>query len=449
MNLISLTRTIRPLGRRSREATENFRDRRIRELVAHAYAHVPFYRSLYDRHGVNPAKVRGFGDLTMLPVATREEIQRARPGDLVAAGVDPTKLRVRRTNGTTGEPLAIRRTSAESLLLRQYYFQAFRSIGVRRNDLAVRTALPRPGEVELGESVLRRTANRLGIYPTASILASHPSAVLKELIRLEPAIVGGVPGGLSLTAARWTDAEREKVRSAAWPRLVVTGGELLKRQTRAHLAEVFAARVIDMYSSVEFDLIASECLETGHYHVSDETVALEIIEGSDHAGAGQCGQPVGTALHSFAAPLVRFPLSDSITAGESTCACGMNLSTIRDIQGRSMDYLELPDGTITHDQKIEEAVGHAAGWVRQIQVSQPAIDRLVLRLAPLRTPSADELDRVRTYLEQFLNHAVKVEVTIDPNLGPQGGEKFLSMIPLRNASSTNRSPGHPSTPKGE
>jgi hypothetical protein len=114
-----------------------------------------------------------------------------------------------------------------------------------------------------------------------------------------------------------------------------------------------------------------------------------------------------------------------------------------------MDYLELPDGTITHDQKIEEAVGHAAGWVRQIQVSQPAIDRLVLRLAPLRTPSADELDRVRTYLEQFLNHAVKVEVTIDPNLGPQGGEKFLSMIPLRNASSTNRSPGHPSTPKGE
>jgi hypothetical protein len=102
--------------------------------------------------------------------------------------------------------------------------------------------LPRPGEVELGESVLRRTANRLGIYPTASILASHPSAVLKELIRLEPAIVGGVPGGLSLTAARWTDAEREKVRSAAWPRLVVTGGELLKRQTRARNYRGFRSR---------------------------------------------------------------------------------------------------------------------------------------------------------------------------------------------------------------
>jgi phenylacetate-CoA ligase len=227
-----------------------------------------------------------------------------------------------------------------------------------------------------------------------------------------------------MTMARASDAQRELIRSAPWPRLVVTGGERLRSQVRTHLSESFGARVIDMYSSVEFNLIASECADTGHYHVSDETVALEIVSGSDRAGSGQAGTPVGTALHSFAAPIIRYPLGDLVTAGETRCACGVNLSTIRNIQGRSMDYFEFPDGTITHDQKIEEAVAHGAGWVRQIKISQPETDRLLLRLAPLRDPSADEVTHLRDYLGGFLEHAVKVDIVLDPGLGPENGDKM-------------------------
>jgi phenylacetate-coenzyme A ligase PaaK-like adenylate-forming protein len=424
MSPFAVTRTLIPLGKRSRAAIENFRDRQIRELVAHAYANVPFYRQLYDMNGARVTKVRGFEDLPMLPVATRKDLQRAALGDLVAAGVDAAKLHVRRTNGTSNEPLGIRKTRAESRLLNQYYFQAFRAIGVRPRDLAVGTALPRPGEPVPRKSIYRRAANRIGFYPTEMILKSTPDAVISELMRLKPEIVGGLPGRLSMTMARASRAQRELITSAPWPRLVVTGGERLRSQVRTHLAETFGAPVIDMYSSVEFNLIASECAETGHYHVSDETVALEIVNGSDHVASGKVGNPVGTALHSFAAPIIRYPLGDLVTAGETTCSCGVNLSTIREIQGRSMDYFEFPDGTITHDQKIEEAVAHGAGWVRQIKISQPEKDRLLLRLAPLRDPSSDEVTHLRNYLNGFLENAIEIDIVLDPALGPENGDKM-------------------------
>jgi phenylacetate-CoA ligase len=423
-------RTLRSQSRRTRSELENFRDRQIRELVAHAYANVPFYRRLYDTHGISPGKVRGFGDLPMLPLATRSELQRAAESDLVARGIDPRTLRIRRTNGTTGEPLSVRRTSAESALLRLYYFQAFRSLGVRRTDLSVGIRLPRPGSAHPSVNLPRQIANRAGLYARVTLVAENPMRLLEALKRLSPAILGGVPGLLSTIAARWPAEAREEIRSANWPRLVVTGGERLTPSVRTHLRDVFGARVLDMYSSHEFNLIASECPATGSYHVSDETVALEVLDGTRAAMPGETGQPVGTALHSFAAPLIRYALGDLVTMGTTQCDCGVPHSTIREIQGRIMHYLELPDGMIVHHNKIEEAVGYAAGWVRQTQVSRPRIDLLVLRLAPLRDPSAEEIDHVRTSVEAYLHHHVTVEIVIDPELGPEDGEKFRPLIPL-------------------
>jgi phenylacetate-CoA ligase len=413
---------------RTRSQVENFRDRQIRKLVAHAYANVPFYRRLYDAHGISPGKVRGYGDLPMLPLATRAELQRTAASDLIARGVDQQRLRVRQTTGTTGEPLLVRRTSAESTLLQLFRFQLFRKLGVRRTDLSVGIRLPRPASVHSHVGLSRRIANRVGFYPRAALVAENPTQVLKDLNQLSPAILGGVPGLLSAIAARWPAKTIEEIRSAKWPRLVVTSGERLTPSVRNHLRDVFGTRVVDMYTTEEFHLIAYECPEAGSYHVSDETVALEVIDGARSAMPGETGQPVGTALHSFAAPLIRYALDDVVPMGGTQCDCEFPRSTIKEIQGRVMHYMEFPDGLILHHAKIEQAVGLAAPWVRQTQTAQSRIDVLVLRVAPMRDPSAEEIDTLRSSLETYLNDRVTVEVVIDHDLGPEDGEKFRSLV---------------------
>ncbi len=428
--LIAL-RALRSQNLRSRSDVENFRDRQIRELVAHAYANVPFYTKLYDAHGISPSKVRGFGDLQLLPLVTKTDLQRGNESELIARGVDHKSLHIRLTTGTTGEPLFVRRTSAESSLLRLYRFQAFRSLGVRRADLSVGIQLPRADSSSPSNTLFRRLANRVGFYPRMTIVAEDLMLLLKELKRLSPPILGGVPSVLSKIVTRWPANARDEIRSASWPRLLVTGGEHLSQSVATHLRDFFGTQVVDMYSSEEFNLIATECLTTGSYHVSDESVALEILDGTRSILPGETGEAVGTALHSFAAPLIRYALGDLVKFGATPCACGFPNSTIAEIQGRIIHYLELPEGEIIHHNKIEQAVAYAAGWVRQTQVSQPRIDHLVLRLAPLRNPSEQEIAHLCNSVEMILRKRVTVEIIMDADLGPEEGQKFRPMIPLQ------------------
>jgi phenylacetate-CoA ligase len=431
-------RTAGKLGRRSLADVENFRDRRIRALVTHAYENVPFYRRLYDEHGVRASMVRGTADLPMLPRITKHDLQSVPVSERIASGLDISRLHMRCTTGTTGEPLEVYRTPSESRVLGLYYFQAFRSLGVRRSDLAAGIALPRPGEVHR-YPFFRRVANRAGLFPVANVLAENAADALAEFKRLRPSIIGGIPGRISLFAASWTEAEKEFVRNAPWPRLIITGGERLKHPVRSHLSHAFGARVFDMYSNVEFHLIASECPSTGEYHVSDETVAMEILDGDKPVSEGETGQPVMTALHQFASPLIRYEISDRVTKGKNVCDCGVSYSTIKSVHGRSMDFFTLPDGSVFHDVKLEEAVAFSAPWARQLQVRQQYPDHIVIKLAPFGDVPDGGVEKVRTYLANFMSNRATVDVVIEPSLGPAPHEaKFRSMIRARDAEPTTR-----------
>lgn len=89
-----------------------------------------------------------------------------------------------------------------------------------------------------------------------------------------------------------------------------------------------------------------------------------------------------------------------------------------------MHYMEFPGGLTLHHAKIEQAVGLAAPWVRQTQIAQSRMDLLLLRVARLKDPSAEEIDTLRFSLEAYLHDRVTVDVVIDPDLGPEDWRNF-------------------------
>jgi len=430
-------RTAGRAGRAARSKIENFRDRQIRAVVTHAYNNVAFYRRLYDEHGVSPARIRGTGDLNMLPRVSKRDLQSVPLADRITTGLDISKLRTCRTTGTTGEPLTVFRRRAESRLLALFYFQGFRSLGVERSDLSASIEQRVPGSQMRSDSFLRRAANRCRFYPVAKVRVDNAADAFAELTRLRPEIVGCPPGRLSHFIASWSNAEQEFVRHAAWPHMVVTGGETLTPSLRSHLSDVFGTRVFDTYCTAEFNLMASECPSTGAYHVCDESIVLEVWAGERPALEGEVGQPVVTGLHSFAAPLIRYEVTDDVTMGSVVCECGASLSTLRGINGRSLDFFELPDGTVFTDVRIELAVGVGAPWARQAQVRQLTPELIEVRVAPLGAPPVDGAAKLRRHLEDFFGNRITLEVIIDPELGPRGAEKFRSMIRLNDEAPRN------------
>src|SRR3954447_18319104 len=94
----------------SQTELKSFQDAQLRRLVCHAYESVPFYRKLFDRHRLHPRHIRGTKDLELIPIISKQDMRGLPAENLLAQGLEPSRLLTARTSGSSGEPFVIRRT---------------------------------------------------------------------------------------------------------------------------------------------------------------------------------------------------------------------------------------------------------------------------------------------------------------------------------------------------
>ena len=99
---------------------------RLRRLLKHAYKQVPYYRRLFDEHGIRPKDISNIDDLQKIPILTKRVLQQENPSDFVAEGVDPNQCVAIRTSGSTGLPLTVFRTKDEEIYGEMTYYPGFR-----------------------------------------------------------------------------------------------------------------------------------------------------------------------------------------------------------------------------------------------------------------------------------------------------------------------------------
>lgn len=398
------------------EQLARFRDERLKALVRHAYERVPFYRRLFDNAGVKPRHIRGVRDLGRLPCVTRKDIQSLPLEEILARGVASDKLVTHRTSGSSGAPLTIRRTKAEELLLAAFRLRAMFAMGLRMTD--------RRGGVSYcpwepcGERKWPLHM-RMGLLPTHPVhCLSEPGRIIARLKEIDPDVVVGYAESLARVAPLLTDTDRLQLH----PRFVATGAEVLSPEMRRRIREGFRAPVYDFYGSHEFNLLAWECPVTGSYHVCDDTLILEVLRGGRPAEPGEEGEVVGTALHSYAMPFIRYRLTDLVVRGSGRCSCGSAFSTISGIQGRLMDRFLLPDGRRIHPYTIVDPLIAKVPWVSQYRLIQRQLDRIEITLVPEHQPAAGELARVRELISGELGRAVELDISLTDELplGPAG-----------------------------
>ena len=171
-------------ARASRDEIGAYQSARLRRLVSHAYRSVPYYRALFDRHGVAPYHVRTVADVALIPITTKRDLQQAPAVEVVARGLDPDRLLVHSTSGSSGEPLSIRRTWLEERLGTAFRLRALHGLGLRVTDRRVGVGLLRPHDPrdwDLPQRVLRM----VGIYRREVVdCLSAPEEILGRLEEL-------------------------------------------------------------------------------------------------------------------------------------------------------------------------------------------------------------------------------------------------------------------------
>ena len=393
-----------------RSATQilQFQSRQLRALVRHAYSHVPYYRRLFQKEGLRPEHIQGLEDLPKIPLTSRADLQRCNPTDIVARGFDPARLVVHRTGGSSGEPMSVRRTLFEDRLLQAYRLKVLFGLGLRIND--------RRSAVVIEGLEKPPFYSSLGLLRHQDIHCVLPSEeILARLRANRPHILRGYPATLSWIAGQMDDADRRQIR----PRFITTDSEILTRDMRERIQAGFGAPVIDFYDSHEFNMIAWQRPGTDSYQVSEASVIAEVLHDGRPVGLGQQGEFVGTALHSWAMPFLRFRLGDLVIRGESP-------STLKEIQGRSMDRFVFSGGNSLHPYALSKPLFQIAPWLRQFQIIQEHDNQIRVKLVPSAgvSPSPEALTAVRNAMNAVLGADVVVKVELTELIPPEPNGKF-------------------------
>jgi phenylacetate-CoA ligase len=171
-------------------------------------------------------------------------------------------------------------------------------------------------------------------------------------------------------------------------------------------------------------------------HLGRPDLIVELVAPKGAAASEGTREVVVTALDFHIAPFIRYRLSDAVTRGPDPCPCGFPLPTLSHIEGRTIDYLELPDGRSIHPYRILGPTLPAAPWVRQYQLVQEAPDRIVLRLAPLFDLGDDERRRLSEAVTPVLGPGVRFQIEIVSRIPRGASGKSRPIVSLVERHST-------------
>ena len=79
---------------------------RLTELVKYVTSRIPFYRKMFEEHGINPASIRSIDDLHKIPFTFKTDLRDHYPFGLFAVGQHQVS-RIHCSSGTTGKPTVV------------------------------------------------------------------------------------------------------------------------------------------------------------------------------------------------------------------------------------------------------------------------------------------------------------------------------------------------------
>ena len=406
--------------RLTREKIVEFQDRRLSRIVAHAYENVPYYRRLLDRNGIDPRAIRTAADLNAIPTTSKNDLRALPVEETLARGADSKRLILFKTSGSSGEPFAIRRSWFEQRFWGQFWIRAFRQYGMRMRDRIASVEVTRDGFGH-GPGLHMRILNAFGILRELHTDCRRPvQEIVRALREYQPDFLSGFAGTLTRVAQAINDDGRRAVR----PRAVAVGGEVLIEPMREEIRKAFRAPVYNLYGNHELNLVAWECKETGDLHTCDDAVIVEILKDGRPAEPGERGEVVGTNLNAFTMPFIRYRLGDIVTKGSETCACGAPFSTLRDIQGRAIDFFPLADGRLLHPYEIVTKLLAIGKWIGHYHLVQERKDRIVLHAVPAAQPAREEIEQLERAIMPLLGPRVEFRVVLVPEIPIEPGGKF-------------------------
>ena len=97
---------------------------------------------------------------------------------------------------------------------------------------------------------------------------------------------------------------------------------------------------------------------------------------------------------------------------------------MKEISGRSTDFLILPDGRRIYAAATAHVLQKDISWIDRYEFVQESLDSCVVRIVALREPPAGWKEAIRTDLAALLGPGLEIRVELVREIPPNPGGKF-------------------------
>lgn len=375
-----------PLGR-----MQLWQEGRLRLLLLHAYAHVPYYRRIFNERKVSPAHIGSASLRTLpnlLPILTKDAVK-AHGAELVARPFDREIVNIS-TSGSTGEPLRFAITKDLFQIEAAFTARAYRAHHTKLYQET--TVWLRHYAPESWDPVYRVDKELRRIYLSPYHLSPY---TLKEYVEIidgaKATTLSAYPSSAYILACLLEDSG---IRLRHIDR-VHTASEKLLDAWRDKIETVIGP-VYDHYGAQEKVSLFHQCPESyGLYHENMEYGVTEIVD----------GRVIGTGLWNYAMPLIRYEIGDLATEilnPSNQCPCGSHLPLrVSSFDGRSDDILEGSHGRRIPPVNFYTMMYKVPG-VEMFCIKQFLNNDVVVEIVPGQDFSPTTVDMLRSELSNRL-----------------------------------------------
>ena len=404
-----------------RAELEQHRVARLKAMLTYVGRHVPYFRDVFAAIGFDPATVTAVADLQRLPLLTKAII---RDHDLKSDIAGPLKRY--NTGGSSGEPLVfyigrerISHDVAAKWRATRWWRRRHRRPGDRRLGFSDRT-----GGAGSRAAHSRRAA--------ADQVAAGVRDVAGEARRVRPGD-SRVPAAHDFRLPVGLRPYRPP-RPGCGLRLDDLGvrvafvtSERLYDEQREIIASAFGCAVANGYGGRDAGFIAHECPHGG-MHVSAEDIVVEIVDADGRVlPPGEAGEIVVTNMATREFPFVRYRTGDVGVLDSEACECGRGLPMLKEIQGRTTDFVVAADGTVMHGLALVYIVRDLEG-VKQFKIVQESMALTRVLLVTDERFAAESLSVIEKGFKARLGQAVQVIVENTVEIPAERSGKFRYVV---------------------
>ena len=398
---------------------------RLKVFLKDVELHVPYYTQLFKQLKFSPERVSSLDELKLLPL-TDKSLIREQSTSLKAD--DAIGLSRFNTGGSSGEPLIFyignKRVSHDVAAK----WRATRWWGVDIGDVeAVIWGSPIELSGQDKVKLIRDKLLRTHLIPAFEMSTDKLDDFIRQIKELKPKMLFGYPSALAYIATHAEKTGQGQVLSDLGIKVAFVTSERLYDSQRKKIERIFACPVANGYGGRDAGFIAHQCPD-GNMHITAEDIIVEIIDNEGRVlQNGEAGEIVVTHLATRDFPFIRYRTGDVGVLGEEVCSCGRGLPILKEIQGRTTDFVKAVDGTVLHGLALIYILRDIEG-IELFKIIQNSLEKTTIQI--IKNDQYKQMNelKIRQEFKQRLGESVEIAVQYVEKIKNEKSGKFRYVI---------------------